>query len=247
MKRLFDFVLRRHQPDIDALSTQVDGRLGGAAAEALASHLETCGVCRARLEELRGVRDRLRAMRAAEAPRSFRLTRAMVDAAPARRPQPAVVRWAPALGGTAAVVFAVLAAVDVSSSGGGTGAMSLARQAAEAPPAAQQAGTPAAAGAATPEAIGADARAATADENAQLPAPAAPSGTPAVADSGSASVPTPSGNSALSSEQKAANERGGGTSNGRFALRVVEALVAAVAIGAAGLVIGRRLGRGASR
>lgn len=249
VKRLLDFFLRRHQPDIDALSAHLDGRLDVRADAALQSHLADCGACRERLDELRAVRTRLRGMPAAEPARSFRLSRPAIEAAAPRisGPAPSLVRLAPALSAAAVLVFAIVVAADVYSSGGGTSAMSLARQSGEAPQSQRVATAPAAGAMSAPESSGAAPKAiespaasGTASDGSLPPAPAAPANT-AIADNGSAFDSTPSGNSALSSRDNASNDRGGGPSGGRIALRILETIVAAIAIGAAAVAIGKRV------
>jgi len=130
LTELFHRLRGRHRPDLEALSVYADGRLDVRPAAALEAHLASCGVCRGRLEELRAVRSALGALPAAEAPRSFRLRQADVEAAPA--PAAAPVPWMralPALSAVALVVFAVLVSVDLSggrsglNESGGLGAM----------------------------------------------------------------------------------------------------------------------------
>jgi hypothetical protein len=95
--------------DDEALSAAVDGAL-----DAGADHLRACAACRARRDQLAAARDALR-----DAPvdpldeltRRRILARALDEAAPVSRPRPWYLR--PAVGGIAAALVAVLAAVPL--------------------------------------------------------------------------------------------------------------------------------------
>lgn len=117
---------RTHKPDVVALSALADGALAPAEAAALESHVAGCDVCRSRLGELRSVRAMLRAMPEADAPRSFRLRRADVEAAAKRGPSPLWYRAMPALSAAALVMFATLVMLDASTNGeDGAGPMAM--------------------------------------------------------------------------------------------------------------------------
>ncbi len=111
-----------HEPDVNALSAHLDGRLATPEAARLRAHLASCEACRARLDGLRATRDTLRAMLDVEPPRSFRLRAADVERAqePAAKTSAPMLRWAPAVSAVAAVVFAIVIGVDLSSSRGGS-------------------------------------------------------------------------------------------------------------------------------
>lgn len=251
MKRLLDFVLRRHQPDTDALSAHLDGRLDPGAAAELQAHLAACADCRTRLDGLRDVRTRLRGMPLAEPARSFRLSRSAIETTPPRpaAPAPTFMRFAPALSAAAALVFAIAVAADVySSGGGGTGAARFSAQSAKAPETQRGVPAPGTAAAAAPYAP-------PAGNSKSIPVPSPASG--AATDSGAAPIPatppgssaaengpageSPTGTTALSSQNERQSNQEDGISAGRLALRIAEALVAAVAIGAAAVAIGSRL------
>lgn len=111
---------RSHRPDIELLSEYLDGRLEAAGDVRLEAHVESCAACRTRLAALRDAREALRALPAAEAPRSFRLRAAQVGAAPRPRPAPPLVRAMPVLSAAAIVVFAAVLGADLYRSSGGS-------------------------------------------------------------------------------------------------------------------------------
>lgn len=94
---------RGHQPDVEALSASLDGRLPAAEAERLRAHVAGCAACRAQLTSLQSARDALRGLGEVEAPRSFALRQADLAAMPAPR------RWAPALASATAVLVLAIA------------------------------------------------------------------------------------------------------------------------------------------
>lgn len=114
----------RHEPDVNALSAYLDGRLATPEAARLRAHLASCEACRARLDGLRATRDTLRAMLDVDPPRSFRVRAADAEGASATAlPRPArTLRWAPAMSAAAAVVFAIVLVMDITSSGSGSSA-----------------------------------------------------------------------------------------------------------------------------
>ena len=102
---------RGHEPDVNALSAQLDGQLDAAAAARLDEHVAACEACRSVRDGLRSTRDALRAMPAATPARSFRLRVADVEAAAARAPRaPQLTRWAPTGMVAAAVAIAIVGA-----------------------------------------------------------------------------------------------------------------------------------------
>ncbi len=117
---------KRHQPDIEALSAHLDGRLDAARDVALSSHVASCEACRTVLDEMRRTQAVLRRMPMAEAPRSFRLRPSDVAAdvpTGSRAPTSPVLRWSPALAGVAFAVFAVVLGADLATRGGGGGSL----------------------------------------------------------------------------------------------------------------------------
>ncbi len=114
---------RGHNPDVAALSALADGALPMPEARALEAHIAECDNCRAQLDGLRQVRSLLAAMPRAEAPRSFRLRQADVEApssaaAPARARPSIAPRLLPALSALGMIVFAVALGADITSNGG---------------------------------------------------------------------------------------------------------------------------------
>jgi len=249
VKRLLDFVLRRHQPDIDALSEHLDGRLAASAAAELQAHLAVCADCRTRLDGLRDVRARLCGMPLAEPARSFRLSRSAIEAARPAAPASTFMRFAPALSAAAALVFAIAVAADIySSGGGGTGAARFSAQSAKAPDTQGAVPAPGTAAAAAPYAPPAgnskgvpvqSPESGAATDSRAAPVSATPPGSSA-AENGPARE-SPTGTTALLSQNERQSNQEGGISAGRLALRIAEALVAAVGIGAAAVTVGSRM------
>ena len=103
---------RGHEPDVNALSAQLDGQLDAATAARLDEHVASCDACRGVRDGLRATRDLVRAMPEATPARSFRLRVADVEAATtARAPRaPLSTRWAPAGMLASAVAIAVVGA-----------------------------------------------------------------------------------------------------------------------------------------
>lgn len=122
---------RSHNPDAVALSALVDGALPAAEADALESHVASCDACRRELDGMRAVRAMLRTLPEHDAPRSFRLRRADVEAPVKRGSSPLWYRAMPALSAAALVAFATLVAVDASRSGGDESLTALSAPAAE--------------------------------------------------------------------------------------------------------------------
>ena len=125
MNNLLALLRRSHRPDAEALSALVDGRLDASRAQALQSHIAACAPCAARLDELQRVKTMLAAMPQANAPRSFRLRQADVEA-PARPAPvflPGLLRAMPAASGVAALAFVLVLATDFSTRGDGGGRM----------------------------------------------------------------------------------------------------------------------------
>ncbi len=106
---------RRHQPDVNALSAQLDGMLDAPASARLDAHVATCDACGAQLDGLRATRAALRSMPEATAPRSFRLR--VADTVPVTAPRSPMLRWAPAAGAFASVVVAVVVGASLYSDG----------------------------------------------------------------------------------------------------------------------------------
>lgn len=120
MNKLLQFLLRRHRPDLPALSAYADGRLGATESRALEAHLATCAACQAELAGLRAVRDALRALPQVDQPRSFRLRATDVERAPARPSAGGLgraMRLAPALSAAAVLVFVIAVGADLARGG----------------------------------------------------------------------------------------------------------------------------------
>jgi Putative zinc-finger len=270
VNRVLELALRRHRPDEVALSSWLDGQLDPAASAKLEAHVSACGACRGRTEELRIVRVSLRAMPAAEPPRSFRITREMAAATPAvAAPRPLALRLAPAVSAVAVVVFAVVVGADVYSSGGSsstsaTGALAPSSGAAAqrsnadsgltAPESGAEPTNVAAAAPVTPlePAAGGVAPPSEAATPSAPPGPATGAGVAPTTESGEdsakgigTSVPAATG---PAFESAAHQDQSGSSGNNRTALHVIEAVIAAVALAAGAVAIGTRLReRGASR
>lgn len=130
MNNLLALLRRSHRSDADALSALVDGRLGPDRARAIEAHIAACAPCAVRLDELQRVKTMLAAMPQADAPRSFRLRQADVEA-PARPAPvflPGLLRAMPAASGVAALAFVLVLATDFSTRGDGGQMASIQRQ-----------------------------------------------------------------------------------------------------------------------
>ena len=240
--KLLAFFRRHAHADIDTLSAAVDGSLDRGRATALEAHLASCEACRRRLEELRAVRSALGAMPVAEPPRSFRLRQSDVEATARRGADGGagqVLRLMPALSAVAVVLFAVLVGVDVLSGRGGSSSQSS-RVSAGAPAAAEQAkdtlaNAPAPQTALAQQAPAAPAAAPSGGVAESAPAQTAAGGTfPGSPASGSATALTAeAARQGLTSQTyRDAGDAGGTGGESRTGLRVAEAIVAAVAVGA---------------
>ncbi len=270
MNKLLQSLLRRHRPDVDALSAHLDGRLAAREVETLDAHISSCAACSSAIEGLRLVRTELRAMPEVTHPRSFRLRGADVARAPVRfgggaRGQ--ALRLMPVLSGVAAVVFVVALGADLMSGGSSslksadTTAMSAARQEAAAAgnyapsrePAADSALTTRSTTAVPPVAgayigeptVGADAMAPDVAATPAAPGSAlAPeSGTPLGTEGTSGNKSTiPSPTPELSAASRRPNSSG--DVDGLRVVEVVAAVVAVVAAAAAAAVGWRNRSRG---
>lgn len=120
MNRLLAIFTRTHQPDRAALSALLDGQLAPEGTDALEAHVATCGACASTLEGMREVRAMLRALPEFDAPRSFRLRAADVEAPRRSVPAPptTLMRAMPVLSGAAVLVFAIAVSFDVAANGG---------------------------------------------------------------------------------------------------------------------------------
>jgi hypothetical protein len=118
--RLFRRRGKGHEPDIEALSAHLDGRLDARRAAALEAHVAACEACRTAMDGLRESMALLRRMPVAEAPRSFRLRPEDVAAtAQHERRTPSLVRWSPVAAGAAIAVFAAVLGTDLATRGDG--------------------------------------------------------------------------------------------------------------------------------
>ncbi len=223
VKKLLSVFARAHRPDVELLSSYLDGRLADGRARALEEHLASCASCGARLDELRRMRSLLRAMPFVETPRSFRLR-----SREAERPAPAMtaswLRLMPALSAAAIIVFAVLVGVDLYGGGGGSSSQN-------ARPAAKIANAPRAlspaAGASVESSGLAPQRSATAGGAAELtaPSPGAESAERRAAEA--------------TRETKVTPVEGQPSGGGITALRWAEIAAAAAAMGAGALALWR--------
>lgn len=227
-------LLRRHPSTAD-LSARADGSIAGRARARVDAHLASCEPCRRRSEELAAVRRLLASLPPPAAPRSFRLSPAMLREAKAAAPRPfPAFQLAAAV---AAVALALLLAGDLSTLGGEPKA---------APSLNRVAATPKAAGAA--DRAGADAMA---GESA-APRPAAPgiapatparegaelqAGTPTPLRVGQPPAPAPE---ATVSIQREPTRGAGHPATGRLALRVAEALAGVMLLGSVSALVLRR-------
>jgi len=112
---------RQHPVREDALSAYIDGALSGDALARVEAHLGTCERCRGAVEELRGVRSALQELPREQAPRSFALRRADVEAAKPAAPS-GPLRASPMLGAVATIAllaFFSLVGLDVAAGPGG--------------------------------------------------------------------------------------------------------------------------------
>ncbi len=136
VNRLLASLRGSHKPDAEALSALADGRLDPARARALETHMTACAVCAARLDELRRVKTMLAAMPQADAPRSFRLRQADVEAPARPAPvfMPGLLRAMPAASGVAALAFVLVLATDLSTRGGDGGRVASLQSAADSAP-----------------------------------------------------------------------------------------------------------------
>lgn len=110
------FWRRRHPVSEEELSAYLDGELEGARRDRVEAHVEECAACREILGELRSVRQALRDIPRATAPRSFAVREADVHPEAAPRAVGALGRAAPLLSGVATaavVVFGVLVGIDL--------------------------------------------------------------------------------------------------------------------------------------
>jgi|CXWL01.1.fsa_nt_gi predicted anti-sigma-YlaC factor YlaD len=133
VNKLLRIFSNQHKPDIEALSAHLDGRLDAAQARAIKAHVAACDVCRPVLAQMQNLQVMLQAMPEVEAPRSFRLRQADVEAPtrvdPSRAGGSAAMRWAPAFGGMAAALFVVVMGADLMTRGGGRDAQLATSQA----------------------------------------------------------------------------------------------------------------------
>lgn len=237
-------LLRPHPVRREDLSSYLDGRLAPPERARVEEHLVACGRCRQELEELRTVVRALRGLSQVPVPRSFRLSPAQVEAAPAAaRPT-----WAyGALGAASAaatIIFAVLLSGDLLTTDGldeaitpegGPPAALMGRQAEEAAEAGE----------------GLPAEADLTAEEAPPPEPTMEASPPAVTplateappEAFAPAMPAQPPEAEEAERPPAAEEDDGGM--GRIALRVGEAAAAAVALAALGglLVLWRRRAR----
>ncbi len=231
---------RKHPVSESDLSAFLDGEQEEAARARVQAHIEACAACRETLDELRAVRQGLRELPRAAAPRSFVLRAAEVrPAGPA--PSVGLVRAAPLLAGVATLAFVafwVLVGVDL-----GQPAEKEARQATSTEFAGQTDSIQPNAPEGQPAAPQADANKTVDAGEEQGFAEATPGGrgeAPAELDAGAPATgyaATPSPEAAVSRE---AREPEGGGSTGLRAAEAAMAALALVAGGSAALVWRRR-------
>ena len=255
MNRLLAIFTGRHQPDREALSAYLDGELAPERSAAIEAHVTSCEACASTLEGMRGVRAMLRALPETDAPRSFRLRPADVEAPRQAVPAPptTLMRAMPVLSGAAVLVFAIAVSFDVARSGsGGDGGADLA---AMADGAAETNQYDASRGNDGPSIVApAPGGESNGTPDATPPAPAASAAPPDAADAtstaaiearaGSDGGAAPQDEAARDTEATVAIRDTGGDGN-NLALRIVQITSAAVAIAAA--VIGIRLWRSRGR
>lgn len=127
--------LRAHSRWRELLDGYVDGELAVGDARSLETHLEACRECRAGVAQTRATKVLLSELPQVPAPRSFRLTPAMVSA-PARpapaKPATATLRAAQFATGLAVVALVAVAMVDLGRSSGGGSSNSAASTSREA-------------------------------------------------------------------------------------------------------------------
>ncbi len=116
---------RKHRPDVNALSAQLDGVLDPRESARLDAHVASCDACRTQLDGLRTARAALRSMPEATHPRSFRLR--VADTVPVTTPHSPMLRWAPAAGAFAGVVVAVVVGASLYSGGGSSNSQETAK------------------------------------------------------------------------------------------------------------------------
>jgi hypothetical protein len=118
--------IRRHRLWSELASAFADGSIDPSRREAFSQHLVGCDRCRAAVAETRGLRAALREMPEPAAPRSFRLTPAMLAATdPLETRRPARALRAANLGarvaaGVAAMALAAVFVIDLGFRDGGT-------------------------------------------------------------------------------------------------------------------------------
>ncbi len=114
-------LFRRHSRIHEMLDAFVDGELGRSEAARVEAHLPSCASCREAVAATRALKASLVALPQAPAPRSFRLTPAMVAqplSRPSRTATPgflAVARFAAA---ASVAAFAVVGTLNLTSNGG---------------------------------------------------------------------------------------------------------------------------------
>ena len=119
----FGWLLKPHSRWQSQASAYIDDELGGKARRRFEAHLGGCTACQDQVQALRQAKHFVAALPEVPAPRSFRLTPAMLGE-PARAPVVASPSWAfrgaAVVAGLAAVAFVTVLAIDGSQSGGST-------------------------------------------------------------------------------------------------------------------------------